>query len=497
MLDDKNGIDVFQDGDVTPEVEIFKDYSNTPTPKNVVSKRFAITAIISTIIILMIIAGSFVGGFFFAKSKGIESDMPMLEDAYELVKKYYYEDISWDEFQKVATEKFITSIDQFSFMVDAEQPAGKVTIGLSAVTDLYGHHTISQIVQSSPADTIEAINYCENPTYQENANAFTYVNYSTLTDAKSEHIKMEIGDRIVAISFNSNPPVYVEGLTQAYLSAIINQSDTLKMYIAKSNGDGEFTMSGVYQFNIQKIYVKTKYATLYTPSEIGDTTGTTAMIKFTQFSGSAIADFYECAKEFKEAGYKNLILDLRGNGGGGEDILQYVASCLIKGADTKDLGIIYYERNTGNGKWEGEFTETIYSSTVSVDLGDEIKDYSVLNLPKEVEDFNMTILCDGNTASSSEALIGALLFYNNVELIGSKTYGKGIGQIVYPFGEYYLYIPNGRYYIPTDDGTGKAEWTTCIHGVGFTPSEENTIDKVYRPLSTDKAIARALTVLNG
>ena len=44
--------------------------------------------------------------------------------------------------------------------------------------------------------------------------------------------------------------------------------------------------------------------------------------------------------------------------------------------------------------------------------------------------------------------------------------------------QYYLYIPNGRYYIPTDDGTGKAEWTTCIHGVGFTPSEENTIDYV-------------------
>ncbi len=59
-----------------------------------------------------------------------------------------------------------------------------------------------------------------------------------------------------------------------------------------------------------------------------------------------------------------------------------------------------------------------------------------------------------------------------------------------------IYIPNGSYYIPTDsNGDGVAEWTTCIHGVGFTPSVENTIDTIIRPMSTDKAIKRALTLL--
>ena len=51
------------------------------------------------ILILMIIGGSFAGGYFLAKSRGIEGDMPLLVEAYENFKKYYYKDISFEEFQ--------------------------------------------------------------------------------------------------------------------------------------------------------------------------------------------------------------------------------------------------------------------------------------------------------------------------------------------------------------------------------------------------------------
>jgi len=123
---------------------------------------------------------------------------------------------------------------------------------------------------------------------------------------------------------------------------------------------------------------------------------------------------------------------------------------------------------------------------------------SIVNLPALVEGFNMTILCNEGTASSSEALIGALQYYNGTKIIGSTTYGKGVGQVVIPYGDYYIYITNSIYYIPTDEnGDGVTEWTKSIHEVGFTPDAENKIDNIIRPLSTDKAIARALTLLNG
>ena len=150
-------------------------------------------------------------------------------------------------------------------------------------------------------------------------------------------------------------------------------------------------------------------------------------------------------------------------------------------------------------EWTVRNTEYVKSTKAGTyESDEEVTTYNAVNLPALVEGFNMTILCNGNTASSSEALIGALMYYNNAEIIGRTTYGKGVGQVVVRFTEKYnLIITNGKYYIPTDsNGDGITEWDTSIHGVGFIPKEENTIDKVVRPISTDKAIKRALTLLN-
>ena len=493
MEDKKFGIDVFQDGNITEEKEIFSDYSNTPQPKGYISKQRAMIAILSVLIILMVAAGSFAIGFVVSKQNSVVGDMPMLEEAYELVKKYYYKDISWDEFQQVATKQFITNLDPFAFMVNEVGTTSSIALGIGTKQDLYFHHTITSIIPNSPADLAEAVNKCENSVTQENDGSFTYINYTTITNVASEHVTIELGDRLVAVSFNGRVPILLEGLQVAYVKSLLNQYDDLILYIARSNGNGEYENDVVYQYNLRKTNIETKYAFLYTPEEIGDTTGTTAMITLTQFEGSAIKDFHDACEAFVKGGYTNLILDLRDNGGGDSKILQYVASCILQGADTKALDIIYYVYNTGNGKFKGEYTTTVLSGDYTIDY--ETTTYDIVNLPSKVEGFKMTVLCNGSTASSSEALIGAIKYYNKAQLIGTTTFGKGIGQAVFEFGEYYLYIPNGKYYIPTDeDGDGVVEWTTNIHGVGFTPDIET--DSIYRPMSTDITIQRALTVLN-
>ena len=497
MDNEKKGIDVFQDGDVVEVKEIFNNYDNTPNPKGYVSQKTAIIAIIATVVCLMLIAASFVGGFYFAKSKSIESDMPMLQSAYEFVKKYYYEDITWEEFQKTATKYFIYSIDSFSYMVDADQAEGSMTVGFSVASNQnYDVHSITNIVKNSPIDRAEALYRCTDANYFENADkTLRYVNFSTKTDVTSEHVKIDLGDKIVAVSYGNNVPIYVDGLSITYFDSILSKSDDLTLFVMKSDGNGSFTSSDVYQFNVTKEYVKTVHAYLYTPEEIGDTTGTTAMIKFTGFDGFAIRDFHDCCVAFKEAGYTNLILDLRNNGGGSEDILQYVASCLINGADSQEKDIIKVDKNTGYGKWETKYVKTVFSSTIRNDEANT--EYQIVNLPHEVANFKMTILANGYSASSSEALIGALQYYNGTQIIGSTTFGKGIGQVTIPFGDYYLYIPNSKYYIPTDEnGDGVTEWTKNVHGTGISPLEENKIDNIARPISTDKAILRALTLLS-
>ncbi len=498
MDKEKKGIDVFEDGNVVEEKEIFINYDDKPAPTKFVSNKTAIIAIVATILILMIMALSFVAGFLVSKNRSIESDMPMLQRAYEIVKKYYYKDITWEEFQATATKSFIESIDNYSYMVSANEPSGAMSLGFTSGTNIYGHHAIYRVVPNSPTEEAEALEYLESPTYS-NSGKLEYITYAVRTDVQAEHVKIGIGDRLIGICLNDLDPqghiVNVDGLTAANLSSLMKGSDTMTLYIQKLQPDDTYS-EGVYKFVVEKRYITTKYAFLYTPDQIGDSTGKTAMISLTQFSGTAIKDFHDCVQAFVDGGYTNLILDLRHNGGGNENILQYVASCLIEGAATSEKDIIYYSRNVGNGKFEGEYKKTASTGTVVYEDADP-ETYNVINLPATVEGFNMTILTNGETASSAEALIGALQYYNGTQIIGAKTYGKGIGQIILPFGEYALYIPNGSYYIPTDsNGDGVTEWTTCIHGVGISPTQENTVDATDKPFCMDKAIKKALTLLN-
>lgn len=149
----------------------------------------------------------------------------------------------------------------------------------------------------------------------------------------------------------------------------------------------------------------------------------TAYVRLTQFNGSASAQFASTMSVFKQENKKNLILDLRANGGGYLNILCDVAAYFCKDA-SGDNPLI----------------------AVSVDKdGNEEKYTASKNLYQDYfsEDSRICILADSSSASASECLIGAMLDYKTVsygdiclsERSGvAKTYGKGIMQMTYPFG---------------------------------------------------------------
>jgi len=493
-MEQNDKIDVFQDGNDTQIENIFNK-APEPRPTNRVSKKFAMTAIIATFIVLIIFGSAFIAGYFTAKNNGIEADMPMLVQAYDYIKKYYYKDFSWEEFQERASIAFVDTLDNYSF-IQAKTASGSIALGFSTVTNYYGESIVAEIYENSPISQATASTHCINPTITKGKSLKT-ISFESEVDVSSSNIKLDIGDKIYAVSYNGIQPICVDGLSAANLKTIISGSNTLSLYFCKSDGNGGFSDANIYRFDVEKRYIVTKYATLYTPEMINDSTGTTAMIQLSGFYGSAIKDFALCVQAFVDGGYTNLILDLRNNGGGDASILQFIAGCLINGADVSDKDIIYTASKQPSGSWSYDYLKTVSNAIVAYD-DEEEETYNIVNLPALVEGFNMTILCNEGTASSSEALIGALQYYNGTKIIGSTTYGKGVGQVVIPYGDYYIYITNSIYYIPTDEnGDGVTEWTKSIHEVGFTPDAENKIDNIIRPLSTDKAIARALTLLNG
>ena len=58
---------------------------------------------IVVLLVVAIVLSSLIG-YWVGQSNGINGDMPLLVEAYELLKQYYIEDISFEEFQLYATE---------------------------------------------------------------------------------------------------------------------------------------------------------------------------------------------------------------------------------------------------------------------------------------------------------------------------------------------------------------------------------------------------------
>ncbi|BDG26093.1 peptidase S41 [Thermus thermophilus] len=109
----------------------------------------------------------------------------------------------------------------------------------------------------------------------------------------------------------------------------------------------------------------------------------------------------QAIEELKAQGVKKLIFDLRDNGGGLLDQGCAVASAFLKEGPivytrTKNLTRVWCEA-TGQTLWDGP----------------------------------MVVLVNGNSASASEIVAGALQDYGRAKVIGEKTFGKGVGQTPY------------------------------------------------------------------
>ena len=82
----------------------------------------------------------------------------------------------------------------------------------------------------------------------------------------------------------------------------------------------------------------------------------------------------------------------------------------------------------------------------------------------EEEKYPIVVLIDGNSASASEILAGALQDTGAATIVGTKSYGKGSVQVVMPmFHKDALKLTIAKYYTPNG---------RCIDGIGIEPDVE-------------------------
>ncbi len=149
-------------------------------------------------------------------------------------------------------------------------------------------------------------------------------------------------------------------------------------------------------------------------------TDKTAYIKLIQFTSNAPDEMREVVEDLRQKGVKNVIFDLRDNPGGDLNAAIDMANIFVSAGD---IGEIRYK--------DSSYNQMLKSNNY--------------NSPK----FNMLVLVNENTASSSEFLAMAIQSRGAGKVLGVQSYGKGCLQAVqnavggagfkYTIGEFYTF----------------------------------------------------------
>lgn len=159
----------------------------------------------------------------------------------------------------------------------------------------------------------------------------------------------------------------------------------------------------------------------------------TGLIKINRFSGTTYDEFLEAADELTDAGMENLVLDLRGNGGGYLDAAVKILDQLFS---TKSL-LVYTEGR----RYDRQEYNSTGKSKYNLDL--------------------LMVLIDEGSASASEIVAGAVQDNDRGLIIGRRSFGKGLVQEQYQLRDgsalrltvAKYFTPSGRYIQkPYDEG---------------------------------------------
>ena len=385
---------------------------------------------------LIVCAGMFLGGVIAGKNS-LGKEIDSLKYVLDIYHKYYYEE-SDDVLGLISDALF----DQYSTYYTAEEydlikkSAQGQREGFG-VSFLNGSNVIYSVKGNSPAfkagikkgGKITGIrksgesNFTTINSYDDLTREISLIGAYTDTDLRVDYKGVEFTYTLQK---------------QAYTETFVFYYDNTGEYVfSDENGQMEFLRYGD----------NTDYPI---------TTNSTAVIKYTGFSGTqkgllgSAGQFARALEKFRADGKRSLVIDLRDNGGGYMSILTQIAAHLIDG---------------------GEGEKKLIS--VAVDKYGTREEFLSTQICYDQYSFeNIVFLANDNSASASEALMGAVLDYDkkgivSVVLEGKngvfKSYGKGIMQSTFerPFTGEAVKVTTAKLYWPITN--------TCIHGVGLIP----------------------------
>lgn len=267
---------------------------------------------------------------------------------------------------------------------------------------------------------------------------------------------------------------------------------SLKEIVTELKGKPGTPVSLVIQTNGVDRSVDITRALIKTPSVITKTYGDVGYVQLTGFEQD------DTVKQMKNAldtlkNSKSLVVDLRGNPGGRVDICISLVSLFLEEGDVVSI------RNRipfgGHSKTTYRLTKTGMTVEELDEASGEVTVKTESREPYMAAGKSVVILINGHSASASEMFTGALKDNKRATVVGEKTFGKGIGQLMLP-------MPNGtllrvtslRYFTP--NGTWLGDGSSKLHGIE--PDNKVVPGKGFKPLTdSDNQLEFALQLLRG
>lgn len=157
-----------------------------------------------------------------------------------------------------------------------------------------------------------------------------------------------------------------------------------------------------------------------------DKKGAIGYVSLSMFGEAADAQFASAVTKLEKSGMRGLVFDLRDNPGGLLNVAQDMASRFV------DRGtVVWIQEKSGK------------MSSLSVE---KKKHQNRLH----TGDYPIVVLVNGNSASAAEIVAGAIKDHRVGTLVGTRTYGKGLVQTIFPLDDdSAVKITTQRYFTPS------------------------------------------------
>lgn len=235
----------------------------------------------------------------------------------------------------------------------------------------------------------------------------TYV-VATFNGSPASKAGLKFGDRISAVDGES-----MTGKTSDYVRDKVRGRSGSVVKVTVQHADGQISVVEIRRGRVPQPSIPDAYI-------LRDGIGYVDMTE--GFNYTTYAEFDAAMRDLRSRGMNSLVLDLRGNTGG---ILEQAVKVVEKFVPAGSIVVTQRGRfRIDNRVW---------------------KSYN-----PAAESIPVVVLVDGNSASASEVVAGALQDHDRALILGEKTFGKGLVQSVIdlPAGSG-LTITTARYYTPS------------------------------------------------